>query len=212
MQEINTRRVKRELAVLRLLVSALKALVTECGELGKYATYYPNPGQRVLTAFRADRIPINKISEFLGGLYTQLAANEIGVMLDTVVLKPLVYKSAEDARNMSLKKTLYVNLSLCTWTRENIGRLTVAAAPNDKFYNVDLLVPIIDQLDADIEVVEFERSCVDTDRPSRKRIKAPLLSKETAMKILGDFNMEGIAPSLLPALGIMNKEESGGQD
>jgi hypothetical protein len=213
MSEINTRRVVRELSVLRALVSALKALV-DTGEKGRPATYYPNPNNPALTAFSVGRVPLDKIAVFLGGLYEQLATNEIGVMLDAIVLKPVIYKSAEDARTHSLKKTMFVNLSLCTWTREAIARMTTAAAPNDKFYNIDLLIPILDQLDADIEVVKFENECEDNDRPQRPKTRKqslkfrnPLISAEQAMAVMESLGIGGAADKLLPALGFMSKPE-----
>lgn len=218
MNEINTERVQKELAVLRTLVGALVALATDNREKGKSATYYPNPNNPALTAFSIGRVPLDRIAAFLGELYKQLALNEIGVMLDAIVLKPLIYKSREDARNHSLKKTMFINLSLSTWTREAIARMTTAVAPNDKFYNVELLLPIIDQLDADIEVVKFEQSCEDNDRAPRRTARKkptlyrPLITPEQAMQVMEQLGIGDAAKTLLPALGIYSKEETDAKD
>jgi hypothetical protein len=212
--DINTRRVERELVVLRSVVGALQALVM-AGEEDKRRppTYYPNPNNPALVAFSIGRVPLDQLAGFLTTLHEQLGTNQIGVMLDAVVFKPVAYKSAEDAKNHSLKKTMFLNFSLCTWTREAMLRLTAEKCPNDKFYDVAALIPILDQLDADIEVVKFENQCGESERPRRpnsnrkpsKPLRAPLISVEQAMSVMESLGLGSAAEKLLPALGIMPK-------
>lgn len=221
MQVINTQRVQSELKVLRAMIALLTGIVATSNGKGKPATYFPNTNNPVLTAFTLAHVSLEKVAALLSGLYEELASTQIGVMLDTVVIKPgaITYKSADDERLNSLKKKVFINLSLSTWTRENIGRLTVAAAPNDKFYNVDLLSPILDQLEADIEVVKFEQDCEGYDAPApsrysqpprkpQPRLRAPLIRVEEAFKVLEQFSIGGSAAQALCAeLNSVSKTE-----
>lgn len=210
MQKINTRRVQKELSVLRVLVAALQALVPGDEKSRRSATFCGNPNNPALTAFSIGRVTLDKIGDFVSKLHAQLALDEIGVMLDAVVLKPVIYKSAEDVRNQSLKKTMFVNLSLCKWTRERVMQAVASQCPNDKYYDIDVLPAILDQLDSDIEVVEFEQNCEGVEYPRKnrkqdKRFRSPLISAEQAMAVMRSLGIEGAAKELLPALGFVAK-------
>lgn len=223
--DVNVRRVLREVNVLRTVVEGMQALGGE-----RPPTFYPNPNDNCLTAFAVERVPLDRLAEFLGVLHGALSVNQIGVMLDAVVLKPV----SGDPREHSLKKKMFVNLSLCTWTRENLMRLVKLSRPDDKFYAVDILttpfdpaegskVSILDRLEADAEVLRFENECEEPERRrpvARSKSKnttprAPLITAEALQAVLEQavlerFDLGAAGKVVLPALGLgfVNKEES----
>jgi len=212
MMDVNTRRANSEMVVLRGVVAELQALAKTEDEEGaktRVATYYPNPQNPHLIAMSVGKVDIDKIGALLSKVHEMLAENRIGVMLDAVVLKPLQYRTGDEARTLSLKKTLFLNFSLSTWVRENIAQATAKACPNDKFYDVANMLPILDSLEADLEVLRFEQECEKNDRPVRKPRKAskplgaPLITADQARSVMESLGLAGAADALLPALGIM---------
>jgi hypothetical protein len=221
-QDTNIRRVLREINVLRSVVEGLTALFTANTEERKRPpTVYENPNDPALTTFRIERIPLDKLSWFIGVLHTALAANSIGVMLDNIGFKPV----SGDPREHSLKRTMYLNVVLCTWTRENLYKLLKTACPDDKYRNVNLLVApfdpetpkspsILDRLEADAEIMRFEGPNVsieeDEERSRRTvrkgpKMRAPLISVDQARGILENLHMGDTGKALLPALGCVKK-------
>lgn len=211
--EVNTRRITRELEVLVWLVSALRALVDDGG---RPPTFCPNPNDDRLTSFSVMRVPIAKIGAFFSELHEQLDLNKIGVMLDAIVLKALVYRSAQDAKEHSLKKTMFLNFSLSIWTRENIMRKVKAEYPEERFYSMEALEKILPDLVADAAVLQFEEEECEGPRDHRhsKRgrrsapLRTPLIDPEKAMAVLDQFGLGGVAGELLPALGMKAKPKA----
>lgn len=221
--DTNIRRVLREINVLRSVVEGLEELfAANTEERKRQPTVYANPNDRTLTTFRVERIPLDKLAEFMTTLHTALAANSIGVMLDNIGFKPV----SGDPREHSLKRTMYLNFVLCTWTRENIYKLMETASPNEKFRNVGILVApfdpetpkspsILDRLEADAEIMRFEGPNVSIEeeerarRPVRKgpsKARVPLISASQAHEILS--NLGSMTRKASMSLGCVGKDEN----
>jgi hypothetical protein len=214
---VDTRMVKRELTVLR---EAVKGLQTLAKETHSVATFTPNPQKQMLTAFSLKGVPINELTGFLDLLHDQLEREGVGAILDAIVLKPMAYRRNERIDESSLNRAMFVNFYFSPWIRENIMGRAVLAAPSEKFYNVNLLPEILDTLDAELELLVYEQSCVDrADKSGYERdllqkghvcnsgavqvsITQPssMVSLEKALKVLEECGFGEMAKKLLPIL------------
>lgn len=197
----NTKRVRKEITVLRSVSKNLQAL-SEGAD--RAPTYGPNPRNDKHICFSTPALPINKIGAFLEESHVELEKAQLGTMLDNVMLRPVTYRSADDVRKWSLTKKAYVNFFVCDYTRDAIATATKSAMPDSENYPLPLLIEILDKLEADVESLEFENNCEEeTPKPRRKPVRAPLFSAEQALAVMSQLGLGDGAQKVAAALGIV---------
>jgi len=200
---------------LRSVVTSLMALCNE-NEL-RPPTYHGNPKNPKLLSLSVWRTPFNKLGQFVMDLHGWLVENQISYMFDSVVMQPVICKTSEEVRLHGLKKKMYLNFYLCDWTRENIINLTEKKfSSGAENYYIPTLAEIINDLEAEIECMEYEEACVDpvaprySGRKTNKSFRAPLISAEQALEVMSNLGIgESMQQSIATALGLVpNKEEA----
>ena len=204
--QIKSGRVKREIKTLRWIVETLRDVAEADGlQEALFGAHAHNKAQ--ITIMMPD-VPMDLIGHVIEKLHEVLDTHRVGMMVDSITLRTVFHKKIPaDIRKWSLEKTLVLNIAPIRWLRDNIVRRSVGDTLAAE--SLGRLTGILDAIEDELNILHFEdHVCVDPPKVIPPPVTSPLLSMDTARRVMQNFQM-GVPEDmreLLPALGLIAKE------